>query len=451
VIAGGLADRPTVVPFLRRTEVPDVTLARTPAQAADLRHRAAALLLRESRGAADGPAFDPGLTVARDWPDATRARAVPRYVDACACERWRLVLVPRAGGVGRVVPYRCRSRRHAGDCATSWRRELYCRIRDGQLGAADPREVCFATWTLPAAQHRICATPPEYQTPAQLERRRLRLEQATARLCGMVSAHFRELNQRRARAGLPRLRYLWVVEAHKSGVPHAHAIVWDGWLAAELSRSRAGPCPKPTCTQRGCGERYHAGPPPSSWADAAPAGVGRMDFSLARGVDVVASYCAKLAGEAAKGQGVLSLGRHTRTYGASRGFLAARRPSAPGWTGTLVGRSGRAVTRPRAGTSAAELHRRLTVTTGERVDWTTGEVTTDVVAVECARPASRRPTREPVHNGTDSLRSTNIARRQPCSPPRVPREHHTNTARLAAGSRARPLPFAAPRLAPMVV
>lgn len=271
----------------------------------------------------------------------------PRYVDACEHDRWRVVLAPASGGAAIVLPYRCKSRRHEGPCATRWRRELFCRLRDGALAHADSRAVVFATWTLPAEHHRPhTELPRELWSDDDWRTEAARHEAATRQLTALVSEHFRELNQRRRRAGLPRLDYVWVAEAHRSGVPHAHAVVVAPELAAELRNERV------QTDVPSCGAAYQAGQPCESWLAAAPAGVGRMDLSCARSAGAVTSYLSKLAGEVSKGQGSLTLGRHQRTYAASRGMLAPRRTSDGRWVGALATRRGQLVTRPRPGTRA---------------------------------------------------------------------------------------------------
>lgn len=264
------------------------------------------------------------------------------------------------GGAAVVLPYRCRSRRHDGECADRWRRELYCRLRDGALQRAPLRDVVFATWTLPTECHRPHSDlPREHWTKADWAAETRRLEKLTKRLSGLVSDHLRELNQRRRRSGLERLRYVWVVEAHRSGVPHAHAVLVCESLAAELREERAAlafdgyqPAAGP----------YAAGPPPWSWRAAAPVGLGRMDMSCARSSGALASYLSKLAGELSKQQGTLTLGHHQRTYAASRGMLAPRWQSSGKWVGALVTKHGAYVARARPASRARAIQRGLIIT-----------------------------------------------------------------------------------------
>lgn len=187
----------------------------------------------------------------------------------------------------------------------------------------------FATWTLPAGWHRPASPEPrELWSRDDWARESSRLREGTRLLTGLVSEHLRELNQRLARLGYKRLRYIWVIEAHKSGVPHAHAIVVHRKIRDDLRAERKGGLT--------VGAEYCSGLPPGLWRDAAPPGLGRMDLSIARRETAVTSYLSKLAGEATKGQGRLSLGRGQRTYGASKGMLAPRRTRARDYTGVLV-------------------------------------------------------------------------------------------------------------------
>jgi hypothetical protein len=339
-----------------------------------------------------------------------------------------------------VVPFRCRSRRHEGPCADAWRRELYCRQRDGQLRDASQREVSFLTWTLPARYHRTRnETPRELWTREDWARDSQRHRESTRALTRLVSDHLRGINQLLERRGLPRLRYVWVVEAHRSGVPHAHAVIVSEWLASELRGERPGL------------DAYTCGKPSRTVRRARPHGVGRLDHSCARSVESIESYLSKLAGELAKGQGSLTLGHHQRSYGASRGMLAPRHASDGRFTGALVTREGSLVAACAKRRNAAAA---LAIAPRESVDSMTGEVSTRLhvglgnhfadAAFYCLTSIAnhaRGPRTKSQCIPCDKWRSTDTARASPHTPAIRTRHAHMST-------RPEPRP-AAPTEAPV--
>jgi hypothetical protein len=240
----------------------------------------------------------------------------------------------------------------------------------------------FPTWTLPASAHRAPSHLPEdreHWTRDDWRDWQAHVEDGTAELSGLVSRHLRALSRRLTtetrecpacvgevrsyvnthgrrtfathRAGAKRckgsrsdaseatiikraecrLRYAWVIEWHASGVAHAHAVVVSNRLAAELRAERGE-------------DANTAGTPCESWLADAPPELGRLDLSLARSVDGVRKYVAKLAasmgGELAKAQGTVSGKRHQRTFGASAGMLAPRHKPKGTHTGTMLRRDG---------------------------------------------------------------------------------------------------------------
>jgi len=298
-------------------------------------------------------------------------RWAPAYIHACHSQSWKLHL-RNPVGEWSVHPYRCRSRRHAGPCRDAWRHQLYCRTRDGELGFAQTRDCVFLTFTLTAAWHRrrtlasredatqlvtgelgrwfdavrmhVLRGDEEWSALERLARRRgtPKLERAALR------------EAMRARAALIRPRYQWVVEEHKSGVVHAHAVVVCPAMADELRADRQRHGMDPTAK----------GAMAPAWRQLAQRGglFGRLDASVARDKGSLASYVAKvagrrddarserMAGELAKaqaGERPEAFARNQRTFGTTRGFLAPRR-RAVGWTGYIVDSAGRILSGPLA-------------------------------------------------------------------------------------------------------
>lgn len=310
-----------------------------------------------------------------------------------------------------MVPFRCGSRRHAGACATRWRRTLFCRLRDGAMATADPADVLFSTWTMPTPWHRPHTELPRgHWTREDWQREAKRHETSTRECSRLVAEHFRQLNQCLTRRGYPRLRYAWVVEAHRSGVTHAHAIVVSTALASMHAAERGERATEKSCE------------PCELWAATAPAGFGRCDLSIARDAGKLASYVAKLCGEVAKtGGGQLVHGRHQRTYGASRGMLAPRRKSLE-YTAALVTRAGTPVVQARPLSPLARVLGRMVLVVEDGDVQRCALGTTRAHAIDLARALTRAPS---------------------CSPP-------TQAPSTVATPRPRRVPYThdAPRVAP---
>ena len=323
--------------------------------------------------------------------------------------------------------------------------------------------------------------PPEPWTEAELAAHRELQRVGVRDLTRAISLQLRALNQWRRRSGLPRLQYCWVVEGHKSGVAHGHAVfVEEPWLAEAGVGGIADP--RPDDQEHWVPDAWDATRPTTEDGEEI---LGRCDLQRANDAARVGSYLAKLAGEAAKGQGIdlLELGLKQRTYGASRGFLAPKRERQSQWTGVMLTAAGapvRPVAMPKPWAErealqlddrreqaralaliesqrrAARLWRRLTVWTGEQIDYVTGEVTRRVLGVAASLDTrSRRPVRalSYTHAPRDTHDSTNTALQQRLRKAQLhspPESKHKTKASLALGSRQKPVPLGRPAFAPMV-
>jgi len=234
----------------------------------------------------------------------------PKYIKACAEERWYLALWPRAtpGQSVMIVPYRCKSRRHPGPCRDAWAQRLYKRIEQGHmLASTDP--CALVTFTLPAEWHR--------------RRTVSAMVAANEKISRSVGAWTDAMNMSAKRAGLAKLAYVWAREDHKSGVPHVHLL---------LSHPFADEC-----------DPWVRGgvPAPSLWQKRALAvGLGRLDASRVHSQHATRSYITKLLSEATKNRQRSIVGAlHRRDFGASEGFLASV-PRDESLTGALLNRRG---------------------------------------------------------------------------------------------------------------
>ena len=239
----------------------------------------------------------------------------PRYVRACAAGSYSLLLRdPRTGRV-RVAPYRCRSWRHAGDCARARAARDYRRILDA-LTARRPQDLVFLVITLP--RPRTGGDPVEAYH--HLQRAWPRFRKRLARRWGLRG-------------------YVATLEVTKAGWPHLNIIADCPGLARRCYvRRRHG-----LALARGDKEVLEA--------ELVAAGFGPVSFcerplrrarlagyvtKLAKAVPVHA-YGRTVAEATKQSQLPLCLPRGTRRLRQSRGFLA--RPHRSGLEGMLVRRS----------------------------------------------------------------------------------------------------------------
>ena len=185
------------------------------------------------------------------------------------------------------------------------------------------------TLTLPPAWH---ASPTENKLLA-----------ANEALGDRLRRLFNRLNKQAKREGRDALRYFWVREAHKSGVPHVHLLVVDPHTADALGERDARHNAQPGVAANGRAKLA----PAELMAAAIGAGFGeRFEAELVKHKRAVVGYMTKvvgamgdeqrakraayeeraLAGEVTKGTQVPELlPHHCRSYGCSRGFIPPRR------------------------------------------------------------------------------------------------------------------------------
>lgn len=182
----------------------------------------------------------PGLVKA-ERPKRLRAR----YVQACADRAWTLVLHlrgrARSKANRRIYPYKCRSWRHAGDCAR-WRASYeFRRVKDA-LERQGNRGLTFLVLTFdqtPTATHRPTRKwKNRWEAFRALWRAWQSFRQAIERT--FPGAHV--ARRKGARAVLSygteaRSGFVSTVEAHRSGWPHLNVIlVNDGLRRALVER-----------------------------------------------------------------------------------------------------------------------------------------------------------------------------------------------------------------------
>jgi hypothetical protein len=221
------------------------------------------------------------------------------------------VLVDKTTGQTSAIPYKCGSRRHAGECRDHWRQKLWARLRDGAIGMADASHVLFVTFTLTSRWHRRVSDSSRAEAH---------------RVASLEVGRWLEATALRCKRSGERLQYFWIREDTKRGIAHIHALLVSSVLADEV---RAWAHPKNMA--------------PAAWYELATSGgvLGRMDAQVARSKGAVTGYVTKVLGEVTKeGQTSEILRRHQRSYGASRGFLAPIRKN-PNMTGHLEDERGR--------------------------------------------------------------------------------------------------------------
>ena len=178
---------------------------------------------------------------------------------------------------------------------------------------ATPSEVAFVTFTLDADFHRRISTS-DIQRGHRL---------ASLDLGRWLDA----MNLYEKRRGNPKLEYFWCREETKRGVCHLHMLLVSAALAAE-------------CKAYDATVDWH--PAPERWQQLAGGGgvFGRLDASRADTTEALAAYCAKVSAHTTYGELVKASptpeghALRQRSYGASRGFLAA--PAESIWTGELL-------------------------------------------------------------------------------------------------------------------
>ena len=257
----------------------------------------------------------------------------PAYVHACHAGDWLMHFRYKTGAkVGACAPYTCGSRRHIGPCRDRWSRVLFARLKDPACEFSRAHETGAAmlwTLTLPPAWH---ANPTENKLLA-----------ANEALGDRLRRMFNRLNKQAKREGRATLRYFWVREAHKSGVPHVHLLVVDPHSAAILAERDQQHDARPDVAANGAAKLA----PGALLAAALGAGFGeRFEAEIVKDRAAVVGYMTKvvgsmgdeerakraryedraLAGEVTKGTQVPELlPSHCRSYGSSRGFIPPKR------------------------------------------------------------------------------------------------------------------------------
>lgn len=269
----------------------------------------------------------------------------PEYVHACHGSRWTVQLRHKTGEAsGRRIVYRCRSRHHHGPCRNAWRAQLYARLTDARslFMVCDPAAAMFLTFTLPPEWHRRRTDKSRLHANRTLGDR---LRKWTGWLRTTLKREHREP-----------LRYFWIREDTRLGVPHVHMLAVQPDLASELrdrDEAWAGMRSHGLVTDDEWAQiesRSDHSLAPEHWREAAKRyGWGeRFDAQLARSREALTGYAAKIAteidereintelfGEITKGrQAPELLPRHCRSYGYSPGFIPPRDKNSE-WTGWL--------------------------------------------------------------------------------------------------------------------
>ena len=283
-----------------------------------------------------------------DNPPCEPAAHHPGYVHACHEKKWTFrVRHTRGEKAGANVPYTCGSRHHAGPCRDQWCRRLFGRITDpaSVFKSASPDAVMFWTFTLPPKWHsrfpgievgetRCGQNIPSVGTAVPFD---TRLD-ANRILGKQLRSYMQGLNKKLKRRGQESVRYFWIREDHKSGVPHLHLLVVHAELAAEVRERDALQILVP---------EEDKSLAPATWiARAVKCGFGvRFDAQLAHDREGLAGYVtkvmARLSGEVTKqGQVAERLPASCRSYGYSRGFIPppAKRDEWTGWIDDEHGR-----------------------------------------------------------------------------------------------------------------
>ena len=166
------------------------------------------------------------------WRERRRgvARVVPKHVQHCSrggSRAWWLYTWKRdAPGKVQRAPYCCNSWRHDGPCARHEASVTFARIRDA-CAPLDPEGFVFLVLTL----DRDGRTTGKPWSDAQ---------EAYRELSTMSRKFMKRVNRECEREGweAPGSRWVAVVEAHRSGMPHVNYMVYAPELARALARSR---------------------------------------------------------------------------------------------------------------------------------------------------------------------------------------------------------------------
>jgi hypothetical protein len=210
----------------------------------------------------------------------------------------------------RVVPYCCHSWRHSGPCSEYKKRETFRRIKTA-LEPEHPASVLFCVVTYDQKRfERGLAMVDLFVSLARFGGVHYGLfdpdprELAYLVLWRCWQSFIQAINRRALRSGGERLRYVQTVEQHKTGWPHANAILVSSWLAGELvGQDAVHDCVRKRRDSKGaimagvrCG---HPGCVRDWLSDlAVRCKLGkRVTLDVAFSKDQVAGYVAKLAAE----------------------------------------------------------------------------------------------------------------------------------------------------------
>lgn len=232
---------------------------------------------------------------------------VPKWMKACEAKSWHLHLKNKTTGLEQRVCWKCRSWRHAGDCARQVARKDFARISEA-FGREKPESLVYLVLTLDQARDEGSGLTAisAYRT---LVRRWQTLRQWLDRNFGKVG-------------------YVATVEQHRTGWPHLNVVVsCEGFAKAIRDEDKKhGIAPgwlKGAAVRAGFGYR--------AWAEAP-----RDPRELA-GYIVKLAHRESLTGEVAKlSQLPLASPPGTRRLRSSRAFLPPSTTSTGEWTGELL-------------------------------------------------------------------------------------------------------------------
>lgn len=232
---------------------------------------------------------------------------VPKWIKACEAKAWHLHLKNKTTGLEQRVCWKCRSWRHAGDCARQVARKDFARISEA-FSREKPESLVYLVLTLDQSRDEGSGLTAisAYRT---LVRRWQTLRQWMGRHFGKVG-------------------YVATVEQHRTGWPHLNVVVsCEGFAKAIREEDKKnGIAPgwlKGAAVRAGFGYR--------AWAEAP-----KNHRELA-GYLVKLAHRESLSGEVAKlSQLPLASPPGTRRLRSSRSFLPPSTTSTGEWTGELL-------------------------------------------------------------------------------------------------------------------
>jgi len=281
----------------------------------------------EQVSAAKSRSLQVGRPVQTARRPASRPAVVPRYVQRCGCDALYTWAKADPSRVSRR-PLLCGSWRHAGSCARYSASVAFARMKQA-FTPLDPTGNVFLVLTLD-------------QNGVYSERRWSGPDEANAELSRQSRNFLKRLRRYCVTRGWRDFRSQWVavVESHRTGWPHINFVIHCPELALELEQSRerrlAAGATKRNATLLE-GELLDI---------AMSTGWGAQSIGeRGRSADALASYIAKIAGNADATMGELaklsqspvSARKGFRRLRAGKGFLPPKRVN-DDYTGTLIRR-----------------------------------------------------------------------------------------------------------------